>query len=100
LQPSTPRYKTREQRRAQLASLAAYQSPILSRSLGQLASTVPPYFALIASMYAGLHLSIWLTFALAFPTAGFVVRTFIIQHDGGHGSFFASRGAKFHGLGL
>ena len=62
-----PRHKMPEQRRAQLASLAAYQFPILSRSLGQLASTVPPYFALIALMYAGLSVSIWLTFALAFP---------------------------------
>lgn len=89
-----PRHKMPEQRRAQLASLAAYQFPILSRSLGQLASTVPPYFALIALMYTGLHVSIWLTFALAFPAAGFVVRTFIIQHDCGHGSFFASRTAN------
>jgi omega-6 fatty acid desaturase (delta-12 desaturase) len=93
-EPRTPRHEPREQRRARRDSLAAYQSPILSRSLGQLASTVPPYFALIASMYAGLHLSIWLTFALAFPAAGFVVRTFIVQHDCGHGSFFASRGAN------
>lgn len=45
-------------------------------------------------MYASLHVAIWLTFVLALPAAGFVVRTFIIQHDCGHGSFFASRCAN------
>ena len=36
----------------------------------------------------------WVTLILAVPTAGFVVRMFIIQHDCGHGSFFKSRKAN------
>ena len=28
------------------------------------------------------------------PTAGFLIRLFVIQHDCGHGSFFRSRGAN------
>jgi omega-6 fatty acid desaturase (delta-12 desaturase) len=42
-------------------------------------------------MYVSWPVSYWLTLALAVPAAGFVVRLFIIQHDCGHGSFFASR---------
>ena len=45
-------------------------------------------------MYLSLDVSIWLTFALALPTAGLVVRLFIIQHDCGHGSYFRSRTAN------
>ena len=32
----------------------------------------------------------WITLALVVPTAGFLVRLFIVQHDCGHGSFFGS----------
>jgi omega-6 fatty acid desaturase (delta-12 desaturase) len=42
-------------------------------------------------MYYSLEISYWLTLALAIPTAGFLVRIFIIFHDCGHGSFFKSR---------
>jgi len=73
-EPPSPPHKPRQQRWPQLAGLAAYQSPILSRSLGQLASTLLPYFALIAAMYASLHVAIWLTFVLALP-AELVKRT-------------------------
>ena len=42
-------------------------------------------------MIASLELSFWLTLALAFPAAGFLIRLFIIFHDCGHGSFFKRR---------
>jgi acyl-lipid omega-6 desaturase (Delta-12 desaturase) len=71
--------------------VARYRRPSLTRSLGQLGSTVLPFLALNALMYVSLSISYWLTLALAIPTAGFVVRMFIIQHDCGHGSFFGSR---------
>ena len=38
--------------------------------------------------------SYWLTLLLALPTAGFLVRLFVIQHDCGHHSFFSSRRAN------
>ena len=44
--------------------------------------------------YAFFHISPWLTLALAVPTAGFVVRLFIIQHDCGHGAYFRARWAN------
>jgi omega-6 fatty acid desaturase (delta-12 desaturase) len=42
-------------------------------------------------MYRSPSVSYAITLALAFPAAGFVVRTFIVQHDCGHGSCLASR---------
>jgi acyl-lipid omega-6 desaturase (Delta-12 desaturase) len=45
-------------------------------------------------MYLSLALSYWLTLLLAIPTAGLLVRLFIIQHDCGHRSFFRSRRAN------
>ena len=41
-------------------------------------------------MYLSLNWSYLLTLALAVPTAGLLVRIFIIQHDCGHHSFFRS----------
>jgi acyl-lipid omega-6 desaturase (Delta-12 desaturase) len=45
-------------------------------------------------MYWSLHLSYYLTLFLALPTGALLVRVFIVQHDCGHGSFFASRRAN------
>jgi omega-6 fatty acid desaturase (delta-12 desaturase) len=45
-------------------------------------------------MYWSLGISYWLTMALAVPTAGFLVRAFILFHDCCHGSFFKSRAAN------
>ncbi|MDX1521623.1 MAG: fatty acid desaturase [Anaerolineae bacterium] len=45
-------------------------------------------------MVLSLEVGYWLTLLLAVPTAGFLVRLFIIQHDCGHGSFFKSRKAN------
>jgi omega-6 fatty acid desaturase (delta-12 desaturase) len=74
--------------------LAAHQAPVLRRSLGQMATTFLPFFALIAAMYALIDISPWLSLALAVPAAGLIVRIFIIQHDCGHGAFFRSRAAN------
>jgi len=74
--------------------LRSYEAPILSRSLGQLASTFLPFFGLVAAMYVVSDISIWLSLALAVPAAGLIVRIFIIQHDCGHGAFFKSRAAN------
>jgi acyl-lipid omega-6 desaturase (Delta-12 desaturase) len=45
-------------------------------------------------MVKSLEVSYWLTLLLAVPTAGFLVRIFIIFHDCGHGSFFKSKKAN------
>ena len=53
-----------------------------------------PYLLLWAVMVLSLKVSYWLTLALAVLAAGFMMRTFIIFHDCGHGSFFKSRQAN------
>ncbi len=72
-------------------ALAPYQKPDNRRSLWQLANTLVPYFLLWPVMVWSLNVSYLLTLALALLTTGFVARIFIIFHDCGHGSFFASR---------
>ena len=64
------------------------------RSALDLATSVVPYVALWALMYLSLSVSYVLTLALAIPTAGFAVRSFIVFHDCGHGSFMGSKKAN------
>ena len=68
-------------------TLAPYAKPDVRRSLLDLATSVVPYLALTALMYAALDVSVLLVLALAIPAAGFLVRTFIVFHDCAHGSF-------------
>ncbi len=83
-----------QDRRSLMAAVKPFQAPLLWRSLWQFASTFLAFVALDAAMYASLRVSVLLTLALAVPTAGLMVRLFIIQHDCGHGSFFRSRRAN------
>src|SRR5579864_8747871 len=76
------------------AAVAPFQQPDASRAVWQLLSSAGLYVATLALMYWSLRVSYWLTLALAFPAGGFLVRTFIVQHDCGHGSFFASQRAN------
>lgn len=70
------------------ARVAPYTEPNNLRSSWQVANSFIPYIALWAAMYWSLSYSYWLTFALLFPTSGFLIRIFIISHDCGHGAFF------------
>src|SRR5438105_6523539 len=74
--------------------VARYQGPRVSRSIAQMATTLVPLALLYAIMYRALGVSVWLTLALAIPTAGFLVRTFIIMHDCAHSSFLPWRFAN------
>jgi omega-6 fatty acid desaturase (delta-12 desaturase) len=71
-----------------------YQNPEVWRSVWQIANSVIPYLLTWYLMYRSLAVSYWLTLALAFPAAGLMMRTFIILHDCGHGSFFKSSRAN------
>jgi acyl-lipid omega-6 desaturase (Delta-12 desaturase) len=64
------------------------------RSILQLVSSAVPFVLLWTAMYWSLDVSYWLTLLLVLPTAGFLMRLFMIQHDCGHGSFFQSRRAR------
>jgi len=75
-------------------ALAPYAVPDLRRALLDLATSVVPYVALSAAMYASLDVSYWLTLAIAVPAAGFLLRTFILFHDCTHGGFVPTRRAN------
>ena len=71
--------------------LAGYRTPDHARSWRELAVTVLPFVGLFAGILYAVAAGYWLAL-LATPLAGlFQLRLFIIQHDCGHGSFFASR---------
>ena len=76
------------------ATLAKYKLPSGLKSGWQLANSLVPFCGLWYLMYLSTFWSYWLTLALALPTAGLLVRIFIIQHDCGHHSFFRSHRAN------
>ena len=74
--------------------LSRYRDPNVAWSVAEIALTLGPFVALWAAMWALIHVSYWLTLALAVPAAGFLLRLFMIQHDCGHGAFFRARAAN------
>lgn len=74
--------------------VAKYAQPDLWRSIWQVVNTLVPYAVLFYLSMRSLEISFWLTLPLSILTAGFMVRTFIIFHDCGHGSFFKSKTAN------
>jgi omega-6 fatty acid desaturase (delta-12 desaturase) len=71
--------------------VAAFRSPIARRSVLQIVTSIGGFLVVCAAMYVAAESSYWFSLALAPLAAGFLVRTFIIQHDCGHGAFFRSR---------
>jgi len=74
--------------------VAPYLGADTRRSVLQLLTSVVPFLLLWYLSYRALAVGYWLTLLLAVPTAGFLMRMFMIQHDCGHGSFFKSRRAR------
>lgn len=78
--------------------LAPYARPDVRRSVLDLFTSVVPYLAGFALMYQLLDVSYLLTLLVAIPTAGFLLRTYIVFHDCAHGNFLPSKRAN-HVLG-
>jgi len=74
--------------------VARYQKPSARRAIWQLVNTLVPYAGLWCLMYFTRSVSWWLTVPLAVLAGAILVRTFIIFHDCGHGSFFRSAKAN------
>ena len=75
-------------------ALAPYTQPRVARSLLDLATSAVAYVGLTAVGYLLLDVSYLLVLALAVPTAGFLLRTYIVFHDCTHGSFLPSKRAN------
>ncbi len=74
--------------------VARYQTPSARRSIWQLCSTLGPLLVTLFLMYFAFAVGYWLVLLLGAIAGGFLVRTFIIMHDCGHGSFFRSKRAN------
>lgn len=66
----------------------------LKKSLFQLVTTLALYFCILALSLLTFQTSWILTAPLIVIASGLLTRIFIIQHDCGHGSFFASKSAN------
>ena len=66
----------------------------MARSLCQLGTSFVPYVVGLIAMGVLSQVSYLLALLLALPTAGFLIRVFIVFHDAGHGAFF--RGSRWN----
>jgi len=81
--------------RALTRTLSRYRDASTTRGIVELLVTAIPLLVLWLVMWAALWLGhAWLYALLLVPTAGFLLRLFMIQHDCGHGAFFRSRRAN------
>src|SRR5262245_2053040 len=75
--------------------LVRYRTPSHARSIVELAITLGPLAMLWALACATYYFGYWwVSLLIAAPAAGFLVRSFMIQHDCGHGAFFRRRSAN------
>lgn len=76
------------------AALRPHARPHVGRAVLDLATSIVAYLALSAVGLAVVDEAWWVAALLWVPTAGFLLRTFIVFHDCGHGSFLPSRAAN------
>jgi omega-6 fatty acid desaturase (delta-12 desaturase) len=74
--------------------IARYSEPSLGRSLFEILFTAGALVSAWILMWVFLDVTYWLTLLMAVPTAGFLARLFMIQHDCGHGAYFRHRRAN------
>ena len=80
--------------RALAAALSRYRACDPARSRHELLVTAVPFAASWGLMAYALASGVWAGVLLAVPTAAFLVRLFMIQHDCGHGAFLPGRRAN------
>ncbi|MFD1159763.1 fatty acid desaturase [Roseovarius aestuarii] len=87
----TPAHPVETSSRDWVKILAAYREPNHLRSIFETAISIGPFLLLWALAWYTLSISYWLTFGISVLNAAFLLRLFTIQHDCGHGAFFANR---------
>ncbi|MBS1678093.1 MAG: fatty acid desaturase [Actinobacteria bacterium] len=75
-------------------AVAGYEKPSVWRAILDLLLSAVAYVALMVCMYLLVEEHLWLALALSIPTAGFLLRTFIVFHDCAHGSFLPGKQAN------
>ena len=80
--------------RALTRSLTSYREPNHGRSVVEILITIVPFILLWLLTWWSLRFGYGIYLLLAIPTAAFLVRLFMIQHDCGHSSFFRHRFAN------
>ncbi len=79
----------------QLPKIASkYRLPSTKKAIVQMITSYLPYITLWVSMYYLVQFGRWWGWIVGIINAFFLVRIFIIQHDCGHQSFFASHAAN------
>ncbi|MBW4656711.1 MAG: fatty acid desaturase [Kaiparowitsia implicata GSE-PSE-MK54-09C] len=73
--------------------MARYRQPNRWRSVLELAISLAPFILCWGLAWTSLAYGFWWGLVFTIPAAGFLVRLFMIQHDCGHGAFFAHRQA-------
>jgi len=94
LRTDIPMQNTLRPSRSWREIVAPYARANHRRAVAQLLNTGVPFLLLMAALIYGARSHPLLTLPLALPAVFLLVRLFIIQHDCGHGSFFASRRAN------
>jgi omega-6 fatty acid desaturase (delta-12 desaturase) len=90
--PNTAHSETSINGRNWARHLARYREPNHGRSIVEIAITLGPLVMLWALAWTAYHFgNWWLSLLVTVPTAGFLVRLFMIQHDCSHGAFFRHR---------
>jgi acyl-lipid omega-6 desaturase (Delta-12 desaturase) len=75
-------------------AVAGYEKPSVWRACFDLLTSAFAYIALMVVMYLLVGDHPWLVLVLAIPASGFLLRTFIVFHDCGHGSFLPGKRAN------
>ncbi len=90
----SPHADARPDQPSLMSALGAYARPDVRTSVVQLAGAIVLFVACWAAAYLALRVSLVLGLALTVPTAGLMIRIFVIQHDCGHGALFRSARAN------
>jgi omega-6 fatty acid desaturase (delta-12 desaturase) len=72
-------------------SVVSFERPSVPGAILDLLTSAVAYVALMVVMYLLVDDHVWLVLALAIPTSGFLLRTFIVFHDCTHGSFLPTK---------